>query len=202
LSANRKIDKVGYAAHHLIPGNEMWNDKGHPLHEWIHAAKGKVKGDIGYENNHCYNGIDLPSHFLVSGWGGMSKQEGYAYAAMTADTKKRQFHDAHKAYSDLVWNALVKIAEKLDALVKSKGCGKRNCPAGGGKKYDPPYQVLPQLINVATRLRGRVWGPVSMWKPPIMTSRFALMYKNGGIDQEEAREKLAKMREEMGSPTG
>ena len=121
---------------------------------------------------------------------------------MSADGKKRQFHDAHKAYSDLVWNALVKIAEKLDRIVKAKGCGDPKCSASGTKKYDPPYEVKDQLYGVASRLRGNIWGPVSKWRAPIMTSRFALMYKNGGLTQEEAREALAEMREQMGSPTG
>src|SRR5450631_4462198 len=64
-----KIDVVGYAANHVIPGNEIWNDKGHPLHAWVHKrVEDKVKGDIKYINNESYNGVDLPSHFLIPGW--------------------------------------------------------------------------------------------------------------------------------------
>ena len=98
-------DKFGFSPHHLIPGNEIWNNKGHPLHEWIHKDKGKVKGDIGYINNAKYNGIDLPSNYKFSSWSeAVSDQVSYAFAAMEADSKKRQFHDAPRYRTNpFVW---------------------------------------------------------------------------------------------------
>lgn len=205
ISSTDTIDKVGYSAHHLIPGNEMWNDKGHPLHAWIHKSKGnQVKGDIGYVNNEAFNGFDLPSQYLIDGWTSLSAsvQEGYAYAAMAADKKERQFHDAHKAYSDMVWTALDKISAKLDAIVQAKGCGDVDCAGTKQKPYDPPYKVLGQLEGVTGRLRKMLWGPPDKWKAPVMTSRFALMYKSGGMTQEQARQDLSEMRDKMGRPTG
>jgi hypothetical protein len=206
ITAAHLVDKVGYMAHHLIPGNEIWNKKTHPLHAWIHKKEAeKVKGDIGYKNNFAYNGVDLPSHYLVGGWGGLEVrvgvQEGYAYAAMAADSKKRQFHDAHKAYSDMVWNSLEKISTKLDNIVAKKGCGDPQCSGTKEEPYDPPYGVFAQLKGVASRLRGMLWGAPSEWKAPVMTSRFALMYKDGGMTQEQARKALADLRVQMGSPT-
>lgn len=197
-------DKFGFSPHHLIPGNEMWNNKGHPLHAWVHkSVENKVKGDIGYVNNASYNGIDLPSHYLFSGWTtAVADQAAYAFAAMEADTKKRQFHDAHKAYSDMVWKALEKISKKLDKMEEDKGCGKKNCPLSLTKPYDPPYGVLGQLKKVAARLKGKVYGDSDDWQAPLFTSRFALMYKSGGKTQEQARQELAKLRDDMGSPTG
>jgi hypothetical protein len=208
ISPRKTVDEVGYMAHHLIPGNEIWKNKGHPLHAWIHKrVENKIKGKgIGYINNDAFNGIDLPSHHMVDGWSGLGAkpgcQEGYAYAAMAVDRRKRQFHDAHKAYSDMVWNALEKISAKLDAIVKDKGCGDEDCLGTKKKPYDPPYGVLSQLEDVASRLREKLWGAPSKWRAPVMTSRFALMYQSGGVTQEEARQKLSEMRDEMGRPTG
>ena len=207
LSTGAEHAKFGFSAHHLIPGNEIWNDKGHPLHDWIHKDKGKVKGDIGYENNAATNGVDLPSskRFKDGGtpWSATvgPDQLSYSYAAMAADTKMRQFHDAHKAYSDMVWNALVKISEKLDDLEEKKGCGNKNCPLNRSKPYEPPYFLRERLIGVADRLRMKLWGDPKKWQAPLFTSRFALMYKIQGKDQEKARQKLSNLRDKMGRPT-
>lgn len=204
ISTGGTCAKAGFSPHHLIPGNEMWNNKGQPLHAWIHAkVENKVKGDIGYINNAKYNGLDLPSHHMFAGWAvAAADQPGYAFAAMTADPKTRQFHDAHKAYSDMAWKALEKIAAKLDNMVEMKGCGKKHCPAERSKPFDPPYGVLPQLRAVASRLKAKLWGSPDGWQPPIITSRFALLYKEGGRDQEEARKELSRFRDQMGRPTG
>jgi|GEM_PF-3832528 len=197
-------DEFGFSPHHLIPGNEIWNNKGHPLHAWVHkTAKGsKVKGDIGYINNAKYNGVDLPSNYKFSGWAAsVGDQAAYANAAMKADPKMRQFHDAHKAYSDMVWNALEKISKKLDQMEDSKGCGDKNCPLNRSKPYDPPYGILRQLKQVAGRLKSKVYGNSDKWQAPLFTSRFALMYKTKGKTQEQARQELSKLRDEMGRPT-
>jgi hypothetical protein len=203
LKDGSTLDKFGFSPHHLLPGNELWNNKGHPLHAWIHKdVENKVKGDIGYINNAKYNGVDLPGHHMFSGWSAaVADQAGYAFAAMQADTKHRQFHDAHKAYSDMVWNALEKISKKLDSMEEKKGCGKKNCPLEKSKPYDPPYLVLEQLKGVARRLKRKVYGDSKDWQAPLMTSRFAQMYKSGGQSQELARQELSKLRDKMGRPT-
>ena len=206
LKDGSTCDTAGYSPHHLIPGNEIWNDKGHPLHAWIHkAATGsKVAGDIGYVNNAKSNGVDLPSRHAFSGdWtSSVGDQAGYTYAAMDADTKKRQWHDSHKAYSDMVWNTLEKISTKLNEFADKKGCGKDHCPAKKSKPYDPPYAVVARLKGVAARLKGKVHGSPRRWKPPVMTSKFALMYKRRGYDQEKARQTLSDLRDKMGRKTG
>jgi len=204
LSNGNKRDTVGFSPHHLIPGNEIWKKKKHPLHAWIQKdVKKKVKGDIGYINNRKHNGVDLPSHHKFSGWSAAKDgdQLAYAIAAMSADTKQRQFHDAHKAYSDMVWKSLEKISTKLDEIVDSKGCGDKNCPGEKSAPYDPPYEVLPQLKRVASRLRDKLTGDPAKWQAPVMTSRFGVLYQSGGKDQEVARQKLSAQRDQMGRPT-
>jgi hypothetical protein len=95
-----------------------------------------------------------------------------------------------------------KISKKLDKMEESKGCGDENCPLQQSKPYDPPYGVLGQLKQVAARLKGKVYGDSDNWQEPLFTSRFAYMYKNVGKTQEQARQELAKLRDDMGSPTG
>lgn len=206
-----KVEKIGFSPHHLIPGNEIWNNKNgaHPLLAWVHknAEGSKVNGDIGYVNNSKYNGLDLPSHHkfsLIADWGVNEKiQYDYAKEAMEA-AGSRQFHDAHKAYSDMVWNALVKISEKLKVVEKNGKCpeGRKNCPLENPEdnKYDPPYLVRDQLRQISKRLKGRLTKDRKSWQNPLVTSRFALMYSED-IKEKEAKEKLEKARALMGSPT-
>lgn len=194
-----KADTAGFSPHHLIPGNEIWNDKGHPLHAWIHErVENKVTGDIGYLNDSAINGVDLPSNRkFPASWGSAnpSDQRGYAFAAMNAVGEMRQFHDSHKAYSAFVWNVLVKVSKWLDSIEgRAQGCGKKNCPAAKQKPYEPPYGVVGILEKTASRLRNRVVGHKSTWRMPTYTSRFARMYSRNFKNQDRARRQLSKAR--------
>jgi hypothetical protein len=183
--------KVHFSAHHVVPGNETWpNSK---LYKWIDKRDGHVCGDIGYDVNAAVNGVDLPSHEAVPGWKAClpTYQAEYAFVAMRADGQGRQFHDRHSAYSDFVVNTIDKIAATLEAKDKP-GCGKKNCGGATQKPYDPPYEMLPRLEGVAARLRSQLVGGAQNWHPPVMTSRFALMFKNTGMSQAAARKALAK----------
>lgn len=186
-----KGHEAQFTAHHLIPGNETWPES--DLYEWIDKRKKLVQGDIGYDVNAAINGIDLPSSKAISGWGSKSGtfQRDYAFASMAADKKTRQFHDRHPAYSEFVVKVTNKIAAKLEAKEKP-GCGKKNCGAGVSKPYAPPYGLLARLVGLGNRLRGYLWGGARNWRKPIMTSRFALMYKNKktGMLQDAARAEL------------
>lgn len=187
-----KTATARFSAHHLIPGNESW--KKSKLHRWVDKRKRHIKGDIGYDVNGHRNGIDLPGHVEVANWGGRSAkyQKEYAFASMEADQKARQFHDRHPAYSDFVVKVLDKIAARLDARLNgSAGCGKSNCP--GNKKdppFDPPYHLLDRINAVAARFESKLYGSPRFWKKPLMTSRFALMYKDRQLTEDEAREAL------------
>src|SRR2546429_788140 len=192
-----------YTAHHILPGNGGWRDACKLL-KWVdEAAAGTlIVKDIGYCVNHYTNGVDLPSiHGLGdTAWTASTEgfQKAYAFAAMEAAKQRRQFHDTHPAYNDFVFNVLDKIALKMDDKVANgnvPGCGKKNCGGGAsGPKYDPPYGLLGRLAGVALRLEGYLTCDARDWRKPIMTSRFALMYKKDvagqSITQQESKDEL------------
>jgi len=184
---------VHFSAHHLIPGNETWPKT--KLYKWMDKREGHVCGDIGYDVNDYKNGVDLPANAAVPDWKAKmpSFQRDYAFAAMLADGQGRQFHDRHPAYSDFVVKSVDKIADKLEAK-DVPGCGKKDCGGAKQKPYDPPYGVLPRLVDVAGRLREKLRGFADKWEKPIMTSRFALMlkFRAQGMTQMEARQQLSK----------
>ena len=176
-----------------MPGNETWPKT--RLYKWVDARKDWIKADIGYDVNAAENGVDLPGNSAAQAagkWTDQKFQNAYAFACMTADTKDRQFHDRHPAYSDFVVNVMNKIATKLESCRKDDGCGKTDCGGAGKKKYDPPYDLVERLYGVANRLRLKLTGSCKKWKKPVMTSRFALMYKDRGLTQAQARAQLRK----------
>jgi len=192
ISVKGKKHYASFSPHHVIPGNEAWPKS--DLFDWIDGRGAKVNGDIGYDVNAASNGIDLPAQkdSVVPNWtsSGPGFQKDYAFASMAADRKMRQFHDRHPAYSDFVIQTLNKIAAKLNGPNRP-GCGKKNCGGGAaGPKYDPPYRLLGRLDVVALRLKLRLRGTSKEWKKPVMTSRFALMFKNKWMTQNDAREEL------------
>ncbi|MFK8017514.1 MAG: AHH domain-containing protein [Gammaproteobacteria bacterium] len=180
-----------FVAHHLVPGNESWPTS--ELYKWVDKRKGHIKGDIGYDVNSAVNGVDLPSSKAAGGWSARSPgfQRKYAFACMACDTRVRQFHDRHPAYSDFVIATLDKVAAKLDARPsRDMGCDDEDCFAGKKKPFAPPYALNGRLASIAGRMRRKLYGDPRRWKQPIMTSRFALMYKKQGLDQKQAREQL------------
>jgi hypothetical protein len=117
----------------------------------------------------------------------------YAFAAMEADNRTRQFHDAHEAYSDFVTQVLDKIAAKLENKESNGnlGCGSTSCPADKAKKkYPTPHKLLPRLYATSQRLSRYLWGHQSKWRKPIMTSKYALMFKNQSLTHKEAAAQL------------
>jgi len=186
-------EQVQYTAHHLIPGNESWPKT--KLLKWVDEAKGMIKKDIGYSVNHTSNGVDLPGiHGLGKpAWSASSRkfQQAYAFAAMASSDPLRQFHDRHAAYSRYVVKVLNKINEKLSEKEKP-GCGKKYCGGSKTKKFDPPEGLVERLNDVALRLKEHLCCAPRGWKKPIITSRFAWMYKNrySGMTQDQAREEL------------
>jgi len=183
-----------FTAHHLIPGNESWPPSKTQLYKWVDKRENWIKGDIGYDVNSSRNGVDLPGHTAAPSWSDQKFQNEYAFACMTSDRKDRQFHDRHAAYSDFVVNVLNKIATKLERFRKDDGCGNEDCGGSGKKKYDPPYGLLARLNDVAQRLERRLTGTCKKWEKPVMTSRFALMYKSRWLTQADARRELQKKR--------
>jgi hypothetical protein len=180
-----------YNPHHLIPGDASWPKTS--LKKWM--DEGHVEHDIGYNVNSYENGIDLPSSNEMRGnWTFRTPdfQNRYAFAAMQVDSQTRQFHDAHKAYSDFVVNVLEKIAARLEKIETDGGCGDPDCSMKGTKKkpFPTPVDLLPRVYGVSQRLSGYLWGNAKKWKKPLFTSRFALMYKNKRLTQEQAVEQL------------
>ncbi len=181
-------ETIQFTPHHIIPGNEAWPSS--QLFKWMQESEGHICADIGYDVNAASNGVDLPGHTAASSWSNEGFQTRYAFNAIVADLKKRQFHDRHAAYSDFVVNVLNKISTKLDAHVPKPGCGKKNCGGAKAKPYDPPYALLARLEAVALRLEKKVTGDSRRWNEPVMTSRFALMFANRGLSQDDARKLL------------
>jgi hypothetical protein len=180
-------EEVQFTPHHIIPGNESWPSS--TLFKWVAESEGLICKDIGYDVNAASNGVDLPGHTAASSWTDPSFQERYAFNAIVSDTKKRQFHDRHAAYSDFVVNVLNKIASKLEAKPKP-GCGKKHCGGSKAEPFDPPYQLLERLDGVALRLEKKLTGDARRWKAPLFTSRLSLMFCSRGLSQDEARKAL------------
>ena len=192
---------VHFTGHHLLPGNASWPNTS--LYRWIDERGKHVNGDIGYDVNAKANGVFLPGQRgynqdrerkpSLPDWDACDEEfrRQYAFAAMKAKGS-RQFHDSHPAYSDFVVQCLNKIAAELEACKGGPaGCGEDDCPGNRKRgRFDPPYNLLPRLEALAERLRPKLRGRVRDWRPPLMTSRFALMLKNRMLSEEEATEKL------------
>jgi len=178
-----------YTAHHLLPGNDVWNDSKNQLRKWIEKTppfgeSDLVEGDVGYDVNHYGNGIDLPGNKAVRPWTTRagSFQNAYAFAAMEANDV-RQFHDAHLAYSEFVLKAMNRLAQKLKRKGPDLGCGKKRCPASNKKPYPPPYFLVPRLHAIGARLANYLIGDPAKWRRPLFTSRFALMFQSKKVQK-------------------
>ena len=195
---------VMYGANHLIPGNDglVKSDLyqgGHlgPVDDGAHPK------NIGYNVNSTKNGMWLPGNYAVRGQKGTRQktwtetstafQKAYAFIAML-DTG-RQFHDAHKDYSDVVRRALSDLADLLEEM-DNKGCPAPGCGAGS-KEGDPPYHLNSRLNAISQYLQRFLRRAPRYWKVPMFTSDWAREYKvfvaeEGG--QEKARQKLEELR--------
>jgi hypothetical protein len=196
---------VMYGAHHLIPGNDGLAKS--DLYQGGHLGpedNGPDPKNVGYNINSSNNGMWLPGNYAVRGKKGTRQktwtdtpaafQKAYAFVAML-DTK-RQFHDAHKDYSDVVRRALSELADLVDEMDKD------GCPAcgSGSKKSDPPYHLNSRLNAVSQHLQKVLRRAPRYWKDPMFTSDWAREYKafvaeEGGLDGARAKiEKLRKKR--------
>ena len=184
---------VKYNPHHIFPGNASWPET--DLLVWIDkdADGSKVNGNIGYDVNAYYNGIDLPSSNNLRGnWTGRGEkfQNDYSIAAMKADSKTRQFHDSHTAYSDFAKEVLDKIAAKIKLdLTPDRGCGDPKCSAKSNEPYPPPIGINSRINSASRRLANKLHGSSRYWKLPIMTSKFSLIFKTK-MSHADAVEKL------------
>jgi hypothetical protein len=193
---------VMYGAHHLIPGNDgmVKSDLyqgGHlgPVDDGPHAD------NVGYNINSSNNGMWLPGNYAVrakkgkrqKSWSSTTPafQKAYAYVAML--DSGRQFHDAHKDYSDVVRRALSDLADLVEEM------DAEGCPAcgEGSKKADPPYHLNSRLNAVSQYLAKFLRRAPRYWKDPMFTSDWARDYKEyvakeGGLS--EARKQIEKLR--------
>jgi len=196
-ASGRKNYTASYNPHHLLPGEASWPQT--KLKRWMDEADGDVEEDIGYDVNCYQNGIDLPSNNEMRGnWkieDGRTPdfQVRYAFAAMDAAGRRRQFHDSHKAYSDFAVKVLDKISAKLDnqESMGGLGCSDEDCVGKKAKKkYPTPFGLLSRVHASSKRLAGFLMGDARKWKMPIMTSKFSLMYKDRRLTHDEARDLL------------
>jgi hypothetical protein len=207
ITVDGKEEQTQYSAHHLVPGNETWPKTA--LKKWVDKKFSHIKENIGYDVNKGANGASLPgwtgykygTSYGVFGkpWGSYKFQQDYAFKAMRAVGDQRQFHDRHATYSKFVLKALNKISEKLDARVRAKkppGCGHNKCmgAADDKKPFNPPYELLVRIDDVALRLEGFLVCSHKRWQAPLFTSRWALAYAKGasGVEAGKALSDLGK----------
>ncbi len=183
-----------YNPHHLLPGGAAWPKTA--LKKWIDKKhENLVRDDIDYNVNCYQNGVDLPSSNAMRGkWTTQTPdfQRHYAFAAMDADSVRRQFHDSHKAYSDFIVKVLDKISAKLDSQLQAGivGCDDEDCSAKEGKPYPTPM-VRPRIIGTGGRVARWLYGEADKWKKPLFTSKFSLMYQNRKLTHAEAAAELS-----------
>lgn len=196
-SSGKKNYTATYNPHHLLPGEASWPHT--KLKRWMDEPTGDVNANVGYDVNCYQNGLDLPSNNEMRGnWkldAGRTEdfQARYAFAAMDAAGRTRQFHDSHKAYNDFAIQVMDKISAKLDSkeLAGNMGCGHKNCVAEKAtKKYPVPAGLLARVNTSSSRLAAYLFGSPRNWRKPIMTSKFSLMYKNRSLTHETATEAL------------
>lgn len=194
IIVNDNEESLRNSPHHLIPGDESWPKT--ELKKWVDKSLDHIKENIGYDVNHPTNGVSLPGSTGYkeggSPWAGYGSKQDYARAAMEATSA--QFHDRHVAYSRFVVKCLDKISERLDRRTNAKlspGCDHEHCMGQDeSKPYNPPYELVPRLNSVASRLRRLLEGSPKNWRMPVFTSRWALVYKEG-LTEKEARTKLS-----------
>jgi hypothetical protein len=193
--------KLQYAPHHLIPGNASLKNSAvvpflgdkDTIAEFGKQSRIKEGFSTGYDVNASPNGAWLPSPYALSmanAWPSITGikiirvRDGDSLAGETEDFKiayvaasirasgNRQFHMAHKKYSDKVREVLKAIGKRL------KDMAARDCPFATGNKengkVDPPYGLVGRLNVLSANLNRLVTGPV--WRDPLFTDRLSKEY--------------------------
>lgn len=174
---------LGFNAHHILPADAAVAK----AHELLKVMKkqgdgGELKGDIGYGVNHENNGVFLPTEdkWDVAKHGAwsevMKKQDGYrllyAYAYWSMKLTHRQFHTSHGDYSDWVLNRLEEIKVKM--IEAKNDCAEGKCKKT--KPWNPPYELVRKLDNIAQHVKGYLTGSPRRWLAPLVTSPEAELY--------------------------
>jgi hypothetical protein len=186
-------DKIAdnYVAHHVIPGNNTWPKT--RLLKWVDCRETPqtVDDNCGYDVNSAKNGI-----MLLGGCKCKTPEEKVKHTKNMMISSKRQYHDAHTAYSEFMVNVLDKVAAKLQNDIdegRLQNCKGEHCQGRekGGRPYPPPVGLLNRVDGIVDRIREHLTASKENWKMPIFTSKFALMYHEGGTDTDRAREKMS-----------
>jgi len=172
--------------HHCIPANASL--KGHPILEYVqydHSNK-VIADNIGYDVNKLENGVWLPTipeNFYagndappVAGirWGALTEKyptQQFNIAEAAMHEAKRQFHDAHPAYSGDVKDRLTKIHEGMH-YYRMK-CPEATGKSGGNNDVPAPYGLVNRLDGLSRRMAQYLDGDPLKWRPPLFTSRHA-----------------------------
>jgi hypothetical protein len=175
---------VQSAAHHLIPGNASLRDS--PIMKYLHT-EGMDKGNIGYNVNNQENGVWLVGNYALRGKEGLPKwgskgagfrhkyqQDPYEYAKAAMMECKRQFHDAHGEYNELVKEVLRLLAEKMRDTMDVW------CKENKDRPKNPKDQQLLMLVNrlntISRRMKKMLEHPGPNWKKNVWTSQFSSRY--------------------------
>lgn len=165
---------VTQAAHHLIPGNAAFDKcKFMKEKDQFLRSDGMAAGNIGYNINSAANGVWLPGNYGVRPWGtkgaAFQAAEGVApvvYAGAAMRTLGRQFHDAHKQYSDFVLQVLDTYHEAVEE--KQAICEESSAdPEAGSRNLTT---LVPRFQHVSRRMKGYLLGSPSGWVRNIYTS--------------------------------
>jgi A nuclease family of the HNH/ENDO VII superfamily with conserved AHH len=170
--------------HHCIPANASL--KGHDILKFVEYDRNQISDNIGYDVNGQTNGVWLPTipEDFYGGneipalagirWGGLTERypsEQFTIAEAAMNAAKRQFHDAHPAYSSDVKLRLDMINTGMRVLkarcpeAKEKGKADHDIPA--------PYGLVRRLDGLSARMARYLDGDALKWLPPLFTSRHA-----------------------------
>ncbi len=190
--------ELGFNAHHILPADAAVTKAAELLKVMkAQANGGDLKGDIGYGVNHENNGVFLPTEDRWDAakfglWSEvMEEQDGYrllyAYAYWAMKQTGHQFHTGHQDYNDWVLNRLEEIKVKM--VESKKGCDVEKCKKAS-TPWNPPYQLVGKLDDIAKKVKGYLTGSPRRWLAPLVTSpeaeHYGAMRNLGRPDSPEA----------------
>ena len=164
---------VLYGAHHLIPGNDAMKKSDLYTNKRLGPNdNGADAKNIGYNINSGNNGYWLPGNYAVRPWKGIDGEFQKAYAFLAMHDAKRQFHDAHKPFSEYIRNEL----NDLDKLVEHME--KKGCPVckKGADKDEPNYHLNSRLNAISSHIMMSIGPALAEWKIPALTSSWCELY--------------------------
>jgi hypothetical protein len=104
----------------------------------------------------------------------------FLYTVSAMQKVGAQYHDAHEKYSERVLEALNELKVFVDTFALGGWCDK--CKQNNKKRtesstdFPPAKGLIGKLDHISNTLRVVLSGSPSMWKWPMLTSKFSLHY--------------------------